>query len=414
MSGCAGRASARAGVRLVGVSLFASAVLFGACADNVRVDADGDADGTAGAPGPNAGRPAAGTGSAHGAGTGGRGSSGAAAAGASGGAGGASDRCTGDADCPAGQTCNPDTRLCEIGGGCGQSQFELSELPPNMMILLDRSGSMDGDAEGDTRWNAARNAIETLTAAFDERVRFGLATYSACVSGGCSAGTIVVPIAERNAASIQGFLATTVDERSSDGQQENGDGKLQYLCDSGDPETTTGKSLAALVGESSLLDPSRTNAIVLLTDGEESEECAEDCDGPCGAARLLAQSPAVKTYVVGLGVNPEAIDAIAAAGETGSAIGANNQAELSSAFEQIASAVASCDYTLDAAPPDPSELHVFFDDDPNAIAGDSANGWSYEPATRRLRFNGDACEQVKSGAVGDIDVVYGCPQPVVD
>lgn len=322
--------------------------------------------------------------------------------------------CTVDGDCSAGQTCNPGTRRCEIGTGCGQTQFEISALPPNMMILLDRSGSMDGDADGDTRWNVAKNAIAAVTSTYDDKARFGLATYSACLAGGCSAGTVVVPLAASNADAVQAFLDTTLDERSDDGQETDDEGNIRYLCDSGDPETSTGKSLAALVGEASLLDATRTNAVVLLTDGEESEECADDCDGPCGAEALLDQSPSVKTYVIGLGVNADTIDEIAEAGDTGQAIEATNQAELSDAFDQVAAAVASCDYELDDMPPDPDELYVFFDDDPQGIAKGAADGFTFDAASLRLRFHGSACEAVKSGEVTDIDVVYGCPLPVVD
>jgi hypothetical protein len=403
------RSCARVTVTLASAAL----ALAGACAG--EAGGDGARDRPRGVPSGAAGAAAgaSGQGGAQAAGSSGAGFGDGAGIGASAGASGSAG-CGGDGECPQGQICNPDSGQCEIGGDCGQTQFELTELPPNMMILLDRSASMDGDAEDDTRWNVAKSAIEAVTVAFDDAIRFGLATYSACVSGGCTAGTIVIPIAANNATAINGFLATTLDERSSDGQETSDDGKVRYLCDTGDPETTTGMSLAALVGEPSLLDTTRTNAVVLLTDGEESEECAEDCDGPCGAERLLSQSPAVKTYAIGLGVNPEAIDAIAAAGETGQAIGASNLAELSSAFDRIAAAVASCDYTLDDAPPNTAELYVFFNDDPAAVASDAGDGWSYEPTTRRLRFHGSACEQVKAGAVSDIDVVYGCPRPVVD
>ena len=393
--------------RSIAAAMLALAMLAGACSSGAS--GDGRDRSTSGSTG-GAGR--AGSSGASAAGMGG------ASFGAPAGAGGRvppqTSGCANDGDCPQGQTCKRDTGECEIGSGCGQTQFELTELPPNMMILLDRSASMDGDAEGDTRWNVAKSAIETVTVSFDDAIRFGLATYSACMAGGCSAGTIVMPIAANNAVEINGFLATTVDERSSDGQEATEDGKVRYLCDTGDPETTTGPSLVALVGEPSLLDASRTNAVVLLTDGEESEECAEDCDGPCGARMLLAQSPPVKTYVIGLGVNPDAIAEIATAGDTDQAIGANNLAELSSAFDQIAAAVASCDYTLGDAPPNTAELYVFFNDDPQAVASDGMHGWSYEPAAQRLRFHGDACDQIQSGAVDDIDVVYGCPRPVVD
>jgi hypothetical protein len=317
--------------------------------------------------------------------------------------------CAVDGDCDMGKTCNTGTSMCEIGGGCGQSVFQITALPPNVMILLDRSGSMDNDAGGDTRWNVAVKAIDMLTLSFDDKIRFGLDTFSSCLPGGCSAGSIIVPIAAMNGGAIRDFLATTVDQRSSDGQQLTSAGKIKYLCDSGDPETSTGKSLTALAGEPTLQDASRTNAIILLTDGEESKECVDGCNGSCGAAKLLAQSPSVKTYAIGLGVNTSAIDAIAKAGGTDHAIGASNQAELAGAFTTTAAAVASCDYTLDKAPPDADKLYVFFNKDPTVLPRDGADGWSYDTATRRLQFVGSACASLQAGTITHVDVVYGCP-----
>ena len=290
----------------------------------------------------------------------------------------------------------------------------MERISPNIMILLDRSGSMDEDADGDTRWNVARSATLHVTTQWGDKIRFGLATYSSCLSGGCSAGSIVTPIGPDTATSIRTFLDSTVDEGSDDGQGRNGDGKLKYLCDSGDPETSTGKSLAALVGEASLLEPGRTNAVILLTDGAETEECVDDCDGPCGAGRLLAQSPAVKTFVIGLGVNADDVDAIAEAGGTTASIPASNLSELSAAFDQIAASVATCDYVLGGAPPSTQDLHVFFDDAPTPVPRSDANGWSFDPESRKFTLHGPACEQVRTGAVKDIDVVYGCPKPVIE
>jgi hypothetical protein len=321
--------------------------------------------------------------------------------------------CQADGDCAGGQVCKQDTKQCEIGSGCGKKEFTFTELAPNVMILLDRSGSMDGSAGSDTRWNVAKKAIEQVTTKFDSKIRFGLATYSSCLSGGCSAGSIVVPIADKNASGINGFLATTIDQGSSNGKGTSG-GKIQYLCDSGNPETSTGKSLAALVGESSLQDSLRTNAVILLTDGGESGECKGSCDGPCGAGKLLGQSPSVKTYVIGLGVNPSAIDAIAAQGGTTKSVPAANQTELDAAFNKIADAVASCDYVLDNAPADANGIYVYFNDDPTGVPKDGSNGWSYDPVTKKLTFHGSACTALKGGTVKDIDIVYGCPGPVIE
>lgn len=319
--------------------------------------------------------------------------------------------CGASGDCAGGQVCNA-SKKCEIDSGCGSSEFTITELSPNVMILLDRSGSMDGDAGGDTRWNVAKKAISQVTTKFDAKLRFGLATYSSCAAGGCSAGSIVVPIADANATAINGFLAKTIDQGSSNGQGTSG-GLIQYLCDSGNPETSTGKSLAALVGEASLQDPTRSNVVILLTDGAESGECKGSCDGPCGAGKLLAQTPLVKTYVIGLGVNPTAVDAIAAAGGTTKSVPATNQTELDAAFGKIADAVASCEYLLANAPANASGIYVYFNDDPTGVPSDGTNGWSYDPVTKKLTFNGTSCAQLKGGAVTDIDVVYGCPGPIV-
>ena len=89
----------------------------------------------------------------------------------------------------------------------------------------------------------------------------------------------------------------------------------------------------------------------------------------------------MKTYVIGLGVNPAAIDAIAAAGGTTQSVPASNQTQLDAAFDKIADAVATCDYVLDSKPPDASKIFVYFNDDPTGIAKDATNGWSYDPVT---------------------------------
>jgi len=313
-------------------------------------------------------------------------------------------------DCPEGQTCNAES-LCEIGGECGQTVFETTRLAPNMMILLDRSGSMDNTIDGSTRWDIAKGAIRTVTETYDADIRFGLATYSSCLEGGCSAGSIVVPLASMNASAINGFLDPLLGEGSNDGSPP------RYLCDSGDPETSTGRSLLALTGDP-LQDATRDNAVLLVTDGAESGACTDGGteSGPNGAAALLSQEVPVRTYVVGFSsdVDEGQLDAVASAGGTGSFVPANDAAALTAALSDIADAVVTCDFALDGAPDDVSMLFVYFDDDPAGVPEDPANGWTYDDTTMRLTFHGSSCDALTSGAVTDIDVVFGCPGPVID
>lgn len=345
--------------------------------------------------------------------------------------------CSSDDDCPAGQRCAatsgvclpPDACMlpgdcdggfecidgvCTIGGGCGGFQFQLDAVPPNVMILLDRSGSMDGDVPGssDNRWEVAVSVVETVTSAFDANVRFGLATYSSCIAPGCSPGTIVVPILPANAGNVQNFLATTAGVGSINGQVVGPDGLTRYLCDSGNPETSTGVSLQALVGEPSLQDPERKNAVLLITDGGESGDCTSNVDGPGGAAALFGQAIPVLTFAVGFGdaVSGQ-LEAIAVAGGTEHGLLANDPTSLQMALEGALQTVASCTFTLDQVPEDPSQIYVFFDLDPAGVPNDAVDGWTYDPVTNSVTFHGSSCEAIKGGTVVDVDIVYGCNMP---
>lgn len=336
---------------------------------------------------------------------------------------GSGSECSGDGDCPPGEHCTPWTGVCvnangclvdedcdpgfkcaggacEIGG-CGASSFNLTVVPPNVMIVLDRSGSMDGDVQDSNknRWEVAKDAIGQLVNTFNTDIRFGLVTYSGCVPGQeCSAGKIAVPLGNQNAGPITGFLA---------------DKGLLYLCNSGKPETSTGNTLYALIGEDSLQDPERGNAVLLITDGGENNECQTVTNGADAAGKLLSQTISVKTFVVGF--SDQAIGSlkgIAEAGGTADPFNANNPASLEAALNTIAGAVASCTFKLDSVPEDPSKIYVFFDDDPNGIPVDPANGWTYDPVTNTVTFHGASCQAIQDGTVVDVDVVFGCNVPV--
>jgi len=306
--------------------------------------------------------------------------------------------CVFDEDCEGGQVCTEGT--CEIGGECGAQEFELTKVVPNVMIVLDRSGSMEGDVQDSdkNRWEVAKDAILKLVTTFNEEIRFGLVTYSACVGNGCSAGTVVVPLAEFNGGPIQQFLA------------DKGNG---YLCDSGDPETSTGNTLQALVGEPQIQDPTRANAVLLITDGDESGECQDTTNGPAAAAELFGQAISVPTYAVGFadGILGSLAE-IATNGGTGMPYNANTPASLEAALDAIAGAVVSCTFALDVVPEDPNEIYVFFEDMVPGIPNDPANGWTYDPNTNTVTFHGTACEALKNGGVVDVDVVFGCDVPI--
>ncbi len=333
--------------------------------------------------------------------------------------------CDSDDDCPEGEACTPYSNVCVPPGGCGidadceleglscqagicsagedcgDATFNITQLEPNVMILLDRSGSMNDDVpgSGDSRWNVAKQVVNATAAEFDDTVRFGLATFSACIAGmACSPGQIEIPVAPGNAASIANFLAGAAD------------GFFGYLCNSGMPETSTGRSLDALVGNPLLQDPGRDNAVLLVTDGGESQECTP-VDGPTAAGNLFGQDIPVKVFAVGFGFSGASLDQIAMAGGTNQGYTAENQAELNAALSSILGGIASCTFQLDEVPPDPSELYVFLNSDPAGIPIDAANGYTYDPVTNSITLHGTTCDAVINGDSAKVDVVYGCPHP---
>ena len=295
--------------------------------------------------------------------------------------------CERDADCHSGTVCQDGT--CVPGGECGESEYGM-DAPPNLLILLDRSGSMDDPIDGTPKWEIAVDAVTATIGDWEGAIRFGLALFSNCEAGGdCAPGAVSIECADGTTDEIVAALAAAP------------------RCSS----TPIGASLDAMVGQATIQDTERRNAILLVTDGIDS--CTGD--PPAGAAALLAQGISVPTYVVGFGGEVDAgqLTATAAAGGTGDYYQADDAGGLEDALGAIAGRLVGCTYPLSGTPEDPALLYVFFNNEPDRIANDESNGWHYDAATNAVIFAGDACARIESGEVHDIDIVYGCPEPVI-
>ena len=300
--------------------------------------------------------------------------------------------CADDNNCLTGETCN------DGHCGCLGVAFQAEPVTPNMLIVLDRSNSMNqSGGTGGTRWTIARNALNQVLADHGDNVRFGLDMFAA--NNDCAAGQINVGVGDDTETAISNA----------------------YNGSTAGSNTPIRSTMTALKNYNGLKDPSHPNYVLLITDGEES--CSGLFDPPPSAPvqQLRNQTPSVKTFVVGFATSADSdqLNDMAVAGGTalpGSTKyhRANNASELSQALNSILGTVLSCSYTLDQVPEDLADLYVYQDD--TAVEQDTThtNGWDYDPAEGTLTFYGAACDALENGTVTDLNIVYGCPDPDVE
>jgi hypothetical protein len=310
--------------------------------------------------------------------------------------------CDSDLDCIEGEHCELGECVSEGEGsdemGCGGEAYEATAIPPNVMILLDRSGSMNEalDNNQGTKWDAALDAIGKVVTDYGDQVRFGLSLYPGldllCDEGvGCAPGAVFVDVGPGTASSIIDDLAAV------------------SLCDLGTP---TAEALAGLQDYPGLEDLERENYVLLITDGQST------CGDPVDVVEALrGESPEIKTFVVGFGdgADPDELNDMAEAGGTalqGDAkyYQADDAQALVDAFGQIVLTVMSCTFVLNKVPPDPDELYVYVNG--MAVARDPMHidGWDYEADVNRITFYGPPCNLLQSGKVMDLEFIFGCPE----
>ncbi len=287
---------------------------------------------------------------------------------------------------------------------CGQQTFPISvtKTEPNVMLVVDESGSMSDTVTGSTltKWDALKQAVKGLLSKYDGQVDWGLSIFPAVgAADSCAPGIIDVPIAPGSGplitAKLDGIAASTLTGA-----------------------TPTPESLKSVQLNGKLNDPKKANYILLITDGDPT--CAPATDVTPVIQALYAQSPSVKTFVVGVGdvnqSNPALLNEWADAGHTARTgatryYDANDLSGLQGAFATIVGNIASCNYALGKLPDDPSLVTAYLDG--KVVPIDPVNGATYDAMSNSITFHGTTCDAIKSGASSKVDIVYGCKSPTI-
>ncbi|MFC1611360.1 VWA domain-containing protein [Myxococcota bacterium] len=313
--------------------------------------------------------------------------------------------CAVDEDCLEGEICNEEQE-CIPGGECGLEVFPIQMVPPNLLLVLDRSCSMrrnldnDLDPEGINKWTHSVDAITSLTNTFSGRVRWGLTLFPDTTETNCEQSDITVGVGPGTETDIQSLLgaARDIDDPNFP------DGPCVTNID-------TAMEQASLMAE--LDDPERKSFVALITDGKQAG--CNEAGGDAGTETILANMHAngISTFVVGFGGATDAVQmgdfadagGVPRAGDP-SYYQADTPEDLTHALETIGQAAIGCSFPLGDIPPDPERLFVFLDGEP--VPASSDDGWSFDEDANEVVLNGEACEALQEAA--EIDIVLGCDE----
>ncbi|MDX2019184.1 MAG: VWA domain-containing protein [Deltaproteobacteria bacterium] len=323
---------------------------------------------------------------------------------------------------------------------CGGSAFQVTRVPPDLMVVLDRSGSMmrttDGKnplnpadmAAGQTvRWNYTRLALNTVMTATDSDVAWGLKMYPTCKAGtdptkpyeclpeACAInGLSEVPDLGKAAA-----LSTLIVQNTP--QVDRG-------------ATPTAPAVAEAVATLKARNNGRPKYILLATDGQPNcgieaasmtrKDSVDDAAGAV-AAVAAAKAAGIDVFVLGIAIKDPAattdagllkahqtLNMMADAGGR-ARMGdikyypATNEADIKAAVTEIAAAAVSCSLPL-AQPPQPDAL-ARVDADGMQIPESATEGWMFGPNKGSVVLTGSFCAKRKAGELKKVIVSFGCP-----
>ncbi len=295
---------------------------------------------------------------------------------------------------------------------CGTFEIQAGAIPPNLLLVVDKSGSMKdktcATCSG-TKLDDAKTALNMMIDQGEGQIRFGWMQFPS--DSRCGPGQVSVPCGDNTANQIR----TRINLLSANGG------------------TPTGESLQAANDYQGLHDESRNNFVVLLTDGMPtcpngggSDVTQQDMDLALQAVQDL-HAAGIDTFVIGLGedlnnTNPDLLNQMAEAGGRPRSgpdkyYKANSLSDLQEALQDISGMVIGCNLSLDSVPEFPDWLWVFFCDEngENCEAKprdkNHVNGWDYDPRLNQVNFYGPMCDQLRSGQVQNVKVLMGCAPP---
>jgi hypothetical protein len=306
-----------------------------------------------------------------------------------------------------------------IGATCVSAAAAVTTLGADVVFLLDTSYSMDYNL----KWSSVSQALEQ----FLQDPRFT----------GIGAGIQYFPL--RTTCDVTDYARRAVPVAALRGAAPTLTASIDAKrMAGGTPTVVAMQGVVDYAEARAAANPDRRQVIVLATDGVPDNSCpaAGDMGMPNtidSVVSIVSQAaqgtPSVTTFVIGVGSELTALNAIAAAGGgTPEALLVDTTADIKGAFaaalDQIRKVAFACEFAIPAPPAglviDPSRVNVQFTTTSTQTlkyVGDAAGcakapttGWYYDDATRptKVILCDQACDGVRGSAGGQVNIIFGC------
>jgi von Willebrand factor type A domain len=314
------------------------------------------------------------------------------------------------------------------GSGAGGRQpcatFEArsrNKLPPDVLILLDASGSMNnttddlscgGGCGAASKWAQLTPALDALVAANESTVDWGLKMFADTDATCGVSSAIAVPVAKMNASPIAAAI----------GARTSGNGDLLNGS-----RTPTRAAVTAAAGYLAALDDGNPKLILLLTDGAPNcpaagADSATDDSVATVQAVADARASGVPTLVVGIatagGSAERALNDMAVAGgrpRTGATPAyypVSNIADLKNTLTPLIATPADCVLALPPAPTGAAWPPIGLRANGAEIPFDAGHrdGWDWTDTSRTsVQLYGAVCDDFIAGRIDTVTIELYCP-----
>jgi len=306
------------------------------------------------------------------------------------------------------------------GMNCAEFSQPVNKLPPDILIVLDASGSMNNDISdtscgnngcgATSKWAQMTPAINTVVGMTETTVNWGLKFFADDAM--CAVGNnVAVPIGANQAGAV---MTAITGRTSANGGVSNG---------SRTPTRSAETAGAAYMRGLTDMNP---RFIVLATDGLPN--CAPGAsdtaaDDSAGAVMAVADafSMGIPTFVVGIATGGSNADAtlnnMANAGGY-PAMGSpayysvSSTSQFVSVLQTLVGVAASCTFAVPTPPNDMTDRgHIGVIVNGTEISRDPSqtNGWDYtSTGMTAIQIFGPNCNTILNGGTPDVKIVFKC------